>query len=93
MSKTLVAIAAAGAILSLGSLVPAQAGGGATSAPSKYNNAGTSASVEQTRTRQHVHMRDVARGEREIGPVDDLADARLAEAPGLGIAVTLVLSP
>jgi hypothetical protein len=54
MSKTLVAIAAAGGILSLGSLLPAQAGGGATSAPSKYNNAGTTASVEQTRNRQHV---------------------------------------
>jgi hypothetical protein len=40
MCKTIAAIATLTAILSLASLVPVQAGGGATSAPSKYNNAG-----------------------------------------------------
>jgi hypothetical protein len=40
MCKSIAAIAIMAAILSLGSLVTAQAGGGATSAPSKYNNAG-----------------------------------------------------
>ena len=40
MCKSIAAIASLAAILSLGSLVAAQAGGGATSAPSKYNNAG-----------------------------------------------------
>jgi hypothetical protein len=40
MYKSVAAIASLTAILSLVSLVPAQAGGGATSAPSKYNNAG-----------------------------------------------------
>ena len=39
MYKSTVTIAIAVAILSLGSLVSAQAGGGATSAPSKYSNA------------------------------------------------------
>jgi hypothetical protein len=39
MCKSMAAIAGLTAILSLGSLVPANAGGGATSAPSKYNNA------------------------------------------------------
>jgi hypothetical protein len=39
MCKSIAAIAIL-AVLSLGSLVVAQAGGGATSAPSKYNNAG-----------------------------------------------------
>jgi hypothetical protein len=39
MCKTIAAIAGLTAILSLTSLVPVQAGG-ATSAPSKYNNAG-----------------------------------------------------
>ena len=48
MSKTLAAITAA-VILSVASLVSAQAGGGATSAPSKYNNAGYTTSVVQTR--------------------------------------------
>jgi hypothetical protein len=40
MCKSIAAITSLAAILSLGSLIPAQAGGGATSAPSKYNNAG-----------------------------------------------------
>ena len=40
MRKSIVAIVGLMAILSLGSLISAQAGGGATSAPSKYNNAG-----------------------------------------------------
>jgi hypothetical protein len=39
MYKGTATIAIAAAILSLGSLVSAQAGGGATSAPSKYSNA------------------------------------------------------
>jgi hypothetical protein len=39
MYKSTATIAIAAAILSLGSLVSAQAGGGATSAPSKYSNA------------------------------------------------------
>jgi hypothetical protein len=39
MCKSLAAIASLAAVLCLGSLVTAQAGGGATSAPSKYNNA------------------------------------------------------
>jgi hypothetical protein len=39
MCKSIAAIASLAAIWSLGSLVAAQAGGGATSAPSKYNNA------------------------------------------------------
>ena len=40
MCKSIAVITILAAILSLGSLVAAQAGGGATSAPSKYNNAG-----------------------------------------------------
>jgi len=40
MRTSIAAIASLTAILSAVSLVPAQAGGGATSAPSKYNNAG-----------------------------------------------------
>ena len=39
MCKSIAAIASLAVILCLGSLVTAQAGGGATSAPSKYNNA------------------------------------------------------
>jgi hypothetical protein len=39
MCKSIAAIVGLAAILSLGSLIAAQAGGG-TSAPSKYNNAG-----------------------------------------------------
>jgi len=39
MCKSMAAIAGLTAILSLGSLIPAYAGGGATSAPSKYSNA------------------------------------------------------
>jgi hypothetical protein len=39
MCKTIAGIAGLIAILSLASLAPVQAGGGATSAPSKYNNA------------------------------------------------------
>ena len=40
MCKSIAAIVGLAAILSLGSLIAAQAGGGGTSAPSKYNNAG-----------------------------------------------------
>ncbi len=39
MSKSIVTLAAAVAMVSLGSLLPAQAGGGATSAPSRYSHA------------------------------------------------------
>jgi hypothetical protein len=39
MRMSIAAIASLTAILSLAAAVPAQAGGGATSAPSKYNNA------------------------------------------------------
>jgi hypothetical protein len=42
MCKSIAAIASLAAVLSLGLLLPAQAGGGATSAPSKYNNAAQS---------------------------------------------------
>ena len=42
MHKSIAAIACLATILSLGLLVSAHAGGGATSAPSKYNNAGQS---------------------------------------------------
>ena len=51
MCKSIVTIAAAIAIVSVGSLVSAQAGGGGTSAPSKYN--GTPATVKLVR----VHNR------------------------------------
>ncbi len=54
-AKTLATVATVAAILSAGSLVSAQAGGGATSAPSKYNNAGYTASVQQTQYRRRVH--------------------------------------
>jgi len=46
MSKTIMILGAA-AILSMGSLVSAQAGGGGTSAPSKYNAAIYAASVDR----------------------------------------------
>jgi hypothetical protein len=39
MRKSIAAIASLTVILSLGLLLPADAGGGATSAPSKYDNA------------------------------------------------------
>jgi hypothetical protein len=55
MYKSIAMIAGAAAILSLGSLVSAQAGGGATSAPSRYNNAAHTASVDQTRNFRRVH--------------------------------------
>jgi hypothetical protein len=42
MRKSVAAIASLTAILSLGLMASAHAGGGATSAPSKYNNAGQS---------------------------------------------------
>jgi hypothetical protein len=42
MCKSIAAIASLAAILSLGSLVAAHAGGAATSAPSKYDNASQS---------------------------------------------------
>jgi len=55
MCKSLVTITAAVAILSLGSLAsdPAQAGG-ATSTPSKYNNAAHAANMQQVRHHQRV---------------------------------------
>jgi hypothetical protein len=42
MRRSIAAIAGLTAILSLASLLPAYAGGGATSAPSKYDNAAQS---------------------------------------------------
>ena len=47
MCKNFVALTAALAVASLGLLGSAQAGGGATSAPSKYSNGNHSASVDQ----------------------------------------------
>jgi hypothetical protein len=38
MSKSIITLAAAVAMVSVGSLLPAQAGGGATSAPSRYSH-------------------------------------------------------
>jgi hypothetical protein len=60
MCKGLVIIAAAVAIVSVGSLVsdPAQAGG-ATSAPSKYNNAVDGVKQAQVQTRWLVQAADV----------------------------------
>jgi len=51
MYKSMIIVAAALAMTSLGSLMsaPAQAGGGATSAASKYNNESRTASVQQVR--------------------------------------------
>jgi hypothetical protein len=49
MHRSFVTTATAITIFSLASVVSAQAGGGATSAPSKYNNASHSASVDQNR--------------------------------------------
>jgi hypothetical protein len=57
MCKNLVTITAALAILSLGSLASAQAGG-ATSASSKYNNATHTASLDQTRHHRQVQTAD-----------------------------------
>ncbi|MGO9595833.1 MAG: hypothetical protein ACLPZ0_19500 [Steroidobacteraceae bacterium] len=55
MCKSLVTIAAALAILSLGSLASDRAqAGGATSAPSKYNNATHTANLVQVRHHQRV---------------------------------------
>lgn len=56
--KSLVKIAAAIAIVSLGSLVSAQAGGGATSAPSKYSNETGSANFDQARRHQTAQTAD-----------------------------------
>ena len=50
MCKSIAAIVGLAAILSLGSLIAAQAGGGGTSAPSKYNNAGHSQNTSYTIT-------------------------------------------
>jgi hypothetical protein len=48
MQRSFITAAATVGIVLLGSLVSAQAGGGATSAPSKYNNASHSTSAYQT---------------------------------------------
>ena len=53
MYSNIATIATATVISSLASLVPAQAGG-ATSAPSKYNNASFTASADQIRNRRRV---------------------------------------
>jgi len=56
MCKSIATIAAALAILSLGTLVSGGAqAGGATSAPSKYNYTAYTASVDQTRNSRRVH--------------------------------------
>ena len=59
MCKSLVVIAAALAILLLGSLVSDRAqAGGATSAASKYNNASRAANLEQVRHHRRVQTAD-----------------------------------
>jgi hypothetical protein len=59
MSKFLVTISAALTILALGSFASAQAGG-ASSAPSLYNNAAHTASVHQVRYYRQVQTADFA---------------------------------
>jgi hypothetical protein len=56
MVKSMIIVAAAVAILSLGSLLsaPAQAGGGATSAPSKYNNSAQSQAAYRAQTTNYT---------------------------------------
>jgi len=59
MCKSFVAIAAAVAVLLFGSLVSDRAqAGGATSAPSKYNNTGRAANLEQVRHHRRVQTAD-----------------------------------
>jgi len=59
MCKSLVAMTAALAVMLLGSLVSDHAqAGGATSAPSKYNNTSRAASLEQVRHHQRVQTAD-----------------------------------
>jgi len=59
MCKSLVAIAAALAILLLGSLVSDRAqAGGSTSAASKYNNSSHAANLEQVRYHRRVQTTD-----------------------------------
>jgi len=54
MCKNIVMIAASIAIVSLGSLVSAQAGGGATRAPSKYNGSLQTVKFNQVHNRLPV---------------------------------------
>jgi hypothetical protein len=56
MYKSFITLAAAAAIASFGSLLPAQAGGGATSAPSKYSH---TANVDQQSRPTRVHSANV----------------------------------
>lgn len=56
MYKSFVTLAAAAAIISFGSLAPAQAGGGATSAASKYSH---TANVDQPQRHERVHTANV----------------------------------
>jgi len=56
MYKSFITLAAAAAIASFGSLVSAQAGGGATSAPSKYSH---TAYVDQQQGQSRVHSANV----------------------------------
>ncbi len=59
MCKNLVTIAAALAILSMGSIIPDRAqAGSSTSAPSKYNNAAQSANLNQVRNHRPVQTVD-----------------------------------
>jgi hypothetical protein len=60
MGKSLVTLTASLAILSLASFVPAQAGGGATSAPSKYSNATRTANADQVRNYRHERAANIA---------------------------------
>lgn len=56
--KNLITVAAAFAVVSLGSLVSAQAGGTATSAPSKYNNQVQAAYVSQVSNHRQAQSAD-----------------------------------
>jgi hypothetical protein len=56
MYKSFVTLAAAAALASFGSVVSAQAGGGATSAPSKYSH---TANVDQQQSQARVHSASV----------------------------------
>jgi hypothetical protein len=58
MCKNIVTMAASIAIVSFGSLVSAQAGGGGTSAPSKYNGSLQTVKFNQVHNRQPVQTVD-----------------------------------
>ena len=58
MCKNIAVIAASIALMSLGSLVSAQAGGGGTSAPSKYNGSVQTVKYNQGHNRLPVQAAD-----------------------------------